>query len=86
MNAAQDAQEFVNLLAEKLPPVLARKHVERALGGIVAVQTLTNADNQGTGPEVAYRLGRSVVYRTDSLLGWLVERFGVRRIANLKTL
>lgn len=81
-----DAAEFVALLSERLPPVIARDEVERALGGIVAMQTLTNADSQGKGPEVAYRIGRRVAYRTDSLVRWIVERFGVSRIANLKTL
>lgn len=89
MNTSQttaDAREFMDLLIEKLPPVVARKDVERALGGVVAHQTLANADKAGTGPAVAYRVGRSVVYRSDSLVSWIVEHFGVKRIANIKTL
>ena len=50
------------------------------------MQTLNNADSAGVGPEVAYRVGRKVVYKTDSLLSWIVDRYGVKRIANLKTL
>ncbi len=83
---APDAQEFIQILSAALPPVIARKKVEKLLGGIVSMQTLNNADSTGAGPEVAYRVGRSVAYRTDSLLQWIVERFGVSRIANLKTL
>lgn len=81
-----DEKEFIDYLLPKLPPVVARKEVGRVLGGIVAHQTLNMADCAGSGPTIAYRVGRSVVYRTESLLGWLVLRFGVSRIANLKTL
>lgn len=81
-----DAREFMEFMVEKLPPVVARKDVERALGGVVAHQTLANADKAGTGPAVAYRVGRSVVYRSDSLVAWIVERFGVTRIANINSL
>lgn len=83
---ADARKEFLELLAERLPPVVARKDVERVLGGVVAMQTLTNADSEGNGPEVAYRVGRSVVYRTDSLLDWIADRFEIRRIINLKAL
>jgi hypothetical protein len=81
-----DASDFVTLLTEKLPPVIARHDVERQLGGLITRQTLANADALGKGPEVAYRVGRKVVYRTDSLLEWVVNSLGVSRIANLKTL
>jgi len=82
----QDAQEFMELLSGSLPPVIAREEVAQRLGGIIAKQTLANADARGIGPEVVYRVGRKVAYRTDSLLSWIVARYGVRRIANLKTL
>lgn len=82
----EDSRELLELLAERLPPVVARKDVERVLGGVIAAQTLNNADAKGEGPEVAYRVGRSVVYRTDSLLAWIASKFEIRRIANIKTL
>lgn len=81
-----DASEFVTLLVDKLPPVIARMDVERQLGGLITRQTLANADAVGKGPEVAYRVGKKVVYRTDSLVAWIVSSLGVSRIANLKTL
>jgi hypothetical protein len=81
-----DAQEFVDHLSANLPPVIARAEVERQLGGLILPQTLANADAQGKGPTVAYRVGRKVVYRTDSLVSWIVNHLGVSRIANLKTL
>ncbi len=79
-------QDFINTLVASLPPVIARKDVRRFLGGVVSPQTLSNADAAGVGPAVAYRVGRTVIYRTESLAKWVVERFGVVRIANLKTL
>ncbi len=81
-----DAQEFATLLLAQLPPVIAREEVPRQLGGVIKMKTLANADSEGEGPAVAYRVGRKVVYRTDSLVSWLIGKFGVRRIANLKTL
>ncbi|MBU1040030.1 MAG: hypothetical protein KKF77_02890 [Proteobacteria bacterium] len=86
----QDSHEFAALLLEKLPPVIAREKVEELTGGIVTGKTLANADAQKDpdkqGPEVAYRVGRKVVYSSASLVDWIVGRFPIRRIANLKTL
>lgn len=79
-----EEQEFVATLTSALPPVIARKEVSRFLGGLVASKTLANADDSGEGPEVAYKVGRSVAYRTDSLIAWVVGRFGVERIPNVK--
>lgn len=55
-----EEEEFMNTLIANLPPVIARKEVSRYLGGMVATQTLSNADSAGIGPEVAYRVGRVV--------------------------
>lgn len=79
-------KEFVQSLVSSLPPVIARKEVKTYLGGIVAPQTLSNADASGEGPEVAYRIGRTVAYSTEQLVLWIVERFGVSRIRNIKSL
>ena len=76
-------QEFVHLLTEKLPPIIARKKVDVFLGGIVAPNTLKNADSKGTGPEVAYVIGRDVAYKTDSLVAWVVSYFGVNKLTRL---
>lgn len=87
---AQDAQEFAALLLESLPAVVAREKVEELTGGVVSMKTLANADAQKDpakqGPPVAYRVGRKVVYSSASLVSWLVERYPVRRLENLKTL
>ena len=73
--------EFIQSIVDELPPIIARKKVEKYLGGIIATQTLSNADSCGEGPEVAYRIGRSVVYTTKTLLIWIVQHFGVEKLA-----
>jgi hypothetical protein len=79
-----EEQEFVRTLAEKLPPVIARKQIDRFLGGVVAPQTLCNADHTGEGPEVAYMVGRSVAYETIPLLEWIVRHLGVTKLERAK--
>ena len=78
-----DEREFVQTLAEHLPPVIARKKVGRFLGGVVAPQTLCNADHKGQGPAVAYMVGRSVAYSTIALLEWIVRNLGVTKLERL---
>ena len=78
-----EEREFVQTLAENLPPVIARKKVNRFLGGVVAPQTLCNADHKGEGPEAAYMIGRSVVYSTIPLLEWIVKNLGVTKLERL---
>lgn len=74
----QAAQELHDLLMTRLPVVVAREDIERHLGGVVSRQTMAKADSDGTGPEGAFTLGRKVVYRTDRLVPWLIERYGVK--------
>lgn len=78
-----EEQEFVQALAENLPPVIARKKVNKFLGGVVAPQTLCNADHKGEGPEGAYMIGRSVVYATIPLLEWIVKSLGVTKLERI---
>ena len=81
-----EEKEFVDAMLDKLPPVIARHQVDRFLGGLVSPFTVKNADLAGTGPEVAWRVGNKVAYKTDSLVGWLVQTLGVKRIQNLNSL
>ena len=81
-----EEKEFVDAMLDKLPPVIARHQVDRFLGGLVSPCTVNNADLAGTGPEVAWRVGNKVAYKTDSLVGWLVQTMGVKRIQNLNSL
>jgi hypothetical protein len=78
-----EEQEFVQTLAENLPPVIARKKVGRFLGGVVTPQTLCNADHKGGGPEITYMVGRSVAYVTIPLLEWIVRNLGVTKLERL---
>ena len=64
-----DLTEF----ADKLPPVIARSHVEEYLGGVISAGYLANLDSQGKGPE-RYRSGRKIFYPTLKLLQWLSDR------------
>ena len=60
-------------LVPTLPPVIARDHVEKLLGGIISSKTLANLDSLGDGPK-RMRVGRKVAYRTEDLLEWLSNR------------
>jgi len=60
-------------LAEKLPPIISRDHVEIHLGGIISPKSLANLDSLGKGPK-RMRIGRKVAYLTPDLLNWLENR------------
>ena len=81
------AEEFRQLLLNKLPPVIAREDVESQIGGVISMKTLANADSSGKGPMGAFRVGRKVVYPTEALVSWIIDAMGVDRIkANVKEL
>lgn len=77
-------QELLDALAGELPPFIARADVERHLGGMVSGKTLSNADARGDGPEVAYAVGRKIVYSRQALLDWLAANFAIVRLASVK--
>ena len=82
-----DAMEFIETCQKTLPPVLAREEVHKRLGGVVSSKTLANYDRLGKGPEVAFTVGRKVVYKTDSLLTWVATTLGIsRHVSNIKNL
>ena len=81
-----DEKAFIAMLQPALPPIIARREVDRFLGGAVSWKTLKNADSAGNGPVVAYRVGRGVAYETASLLEWVVLDLGVTRLAHIKNL
>lgn len=85
-NFTPDEQKFMDTMIAGLPPVIAREMVKTLTGGIVSPMTLAHADGSGTGPADAYKVGRKICYKREALLEWIVRRFGVSRIANLKTL
>lgn len=75
--------DFVQTFLENLPAYIARKNIEKMLGGVIANQSLSNADALGEGPEVAYKIGRNVVYNTETLLVWIAQRYGVEKIEKM---
>ncbi len=80
-----EEKEFIECLVSALPPIIGRAEVDRFLPGLVKPQTLAQADSAGLGPEIAWKLGRKVAYKTDSLLLWLVGRYGgVTRMVDIK--
>ena len=78
-----DEKDFIQYLVGALPPVIGRAEVDRFLPGLIKPQTLAHADSAGLGPEVAWKVGRKVAYRTDSLVLWLVGRCGISRLVAL---
>ena len=60
-------------LAEKLPPIISRDHLEVFLGGVISTKRMANLDSLGQGPK-RLRIGRKVAYRTEDLLEWLESR------------
>ena len=78
-----DEKEFIQYLVAALPPVIGRAEVDRFLPGLIKPQTLAQADSAGLGPEVAWKVGRKVAYRTDSLVLWLVGRCGISRLVSV---
>ena len=81
-----DEKAFAETLLDKLPPIIARHHVDRFLGGLISPYTIKNADLAGTGPEIAWRVGKKVAYKAESLVGWLVANHDVKRMVNLRAL
>lgn len=81
-----EEKEFADAMLDKLPPVIARHQIDKFLGGLVSPFTVKNADLAGTGPDVAWRVGNKVAYKTDSLVAWLVRTMGVKRIQSINTL
>ena len=76
-------RELLEILAAELPPVIARKAVERHLGGLVTTKTMANADAEGKGPKDPYAVGRNIVYRREALLEFIGNNFSVQRLETL---
>jgi hypothetical protein len=68
-------QQKINFsdLIPKLPPMIARDHVGKLLGGVISSKTMANIDSLGEGPK-RMRMGRKIVYMTEDLLEWLASR------------
>ncbi len=77
-------RELFNLMRKSLPDAIGRAEVGTLLPGVIKPQTLAHADSAGVGPENSWKLGRKVIYSTDSLLLWLVSKKGVARMGDSK--
>lgn len=73
-------QDNYDDLLSILPPVIARKDIERLLGGIISRGHLANLDYRGEGPP-QIQIGRHVGYLRGPFVAWLRERHMKRRPA-----
>ncbi|MEF3698233.1 helix-turn-helix transcriptional regulator [Desulfolutivibrio sp.] len=60
-------------LINSLPPIVARKEIDRYLGGMISKGYLANLDSEGQGPK-RIRIGRHVGYLREDLIAWLQAR------------
>jgi hypothetical protein len=81
-----EERDFVTTALQGLPPIIARHAVEHFFGGLVSANSMRNADLAGDGPEVAWRVGKKIAYKTESMLEWLVKTKGVTRVQNARSL
>ena len=60
----------LSILANNLPPVIARKDINQYLGGLISSGYLANLDSLGKGP-ASIKSGRRVTYLREDLIAWL---------------
>jgi len=60
-------------LLDSIPPIIARTHLPRLLGGAIAYQTLCNYSVMGKGP-VSFKIGKKVCYKKSDVIAWLESR------------
>lgn len=59
-------------LEKNLPPVVARKDIDKYLGGLISSGYLANLDSEGVGPEsIKSKSQRRVAYLREDLIAWL---------------
>jgi len=63
-------------LLKTLPPMIARKDIDRYLGGIISKGYLANLDSKGAGPPKV-KIGKNIGYLRRHLVEWLAARGGV---------
>lgn len=63
-------------LLKTLPPMIARKDIDRYLGGIISKGYLANLDSKGEGPPKV-KIGKNVGYLRRPLVEWLAARGGM---------
>lgn len=63
-----------------MPLCTARKQLEKCLGGVIVKQSASNADTADEDQKIDYRIGRNIVYNTETLFVCIVKRYGVEKI------
>ncbi len=59
-------------LEKNLPPVIARKDIDKYLGGLISSGYLANLDREGVGPKsLKSKSQRRVAYLREDLIAWL---------------
>ncbi len=59
-------------LEKNLPPVVARKDIDKYLGGLISSGYLANLDSEGLGPiALKSKSQRRVAYLREDLIAWL---------------
>jgi len=71
-----DLQELLEKLREnllrELPPIFARKEVEKLLPGVISRRTLENLDSMGKGPN-GIGNGKKILYTREEFVDWLIN-------------
>lgn len=67
------SKNFKELVKRWPSAFVSRIDAGKFSGGAVTPKSLANHDSAGTGPE-RFRVGRKVIYSTESLAHWLQER------------
>lgn len=60
-------------LHKTLPAIIARKDIDKYLGGVISKGYLANLDSNGNGPPKV-KIGRHVAYLRAPLIEWLAMR------------
>ncbi len=71
-----DLQELLEKLREnllrELPPIFARKDIEKLLPGVISARTLENLDSMGKGPKSIIN-GKKILYIREEFVDWLIS-------------
>ncbi len=71
-----DLQELLEKLREnllrELPPIFARKDIEKLLPGVISPRTLENLDSLGKGPKGIIN-GKKILYTREEFVDWLIN-------------
>lgn len=68
---------FKSILIADLPPVIARKEVDKYTGGWLSSKTLRNDDYKMEGPRHRYESGRKILYKREELVEYGIRKFGI---------